>query len=810
MNLKKILFYILVLTTFVSNANYFSLSGFVFDQQNQPIPYVNVFIKNSDKIATTDLNGKYFFELKDGTYELIYKMLGYEDLEINVTITQNTVKNVWLKQSEEALDEIVVKISKKDPAYDIIKKTIENKDKFLNQYEGLSCNFYIKATENQSIDSSKITLDDILNDTIKDQKSKMNMVEVKGKLHTQKPNDFKEIVDGYTVRGSGDELFFLSNTDVDFNIYNNLIYSSLTEAPLISPLNWTSVLAYKFRLLEQYQFGDDLVSRIEVMPRKSGTALFEGEIHIINEKWSVKKIDFNVNKRAMNFYNVFNIKQEYINVNDSLWIIDKQVFTYKTKSGKTDFNGKTVVYYDSMVVNPTFPKRFFGVEVGVKTEQAYQRDTTYWNLQRPEPLTLEEQVHVAYTDSIQGVLDSDWYKDSIQDESNRVTLPNILWFGQDYVNWRKKRTLYFAPMANMFDPVSPGGFRVGYYLTYYKKFEQSKRFMYLVPNVTYGVRNEDFKGSMNARFMYDPYHLRQVYAIGGRQFNLINPYDAYINMFRRSNFFEQDFLILGHRMELFNGFYLNTSFEYADRKDIADYIFGDVSDQIFENNTPIDFDPYKSFSTQVGFEFTPFQKYIREPNEKIVLGSKWPTFSVDYTKGYDGILNSTVDFDKVEFSLSHQHRLGTFGTSKWNLGVGKFLDTTNLQIVDYKYQRQGDPILYTNPYSTFQLLETTFPTFDWYLEWHYLHRFNGAIMNKLPLVRKLGLRFVAGNGILYAFENNYQHVELFTGVERVFRFWRERVRIGVYYAVSQSSEGFNNGIKFSIEHFDKQSQEWSF
>ena len=34
--------------------------------------------------------------------------------------------------------------------------------------------------------------------------------------------------------------------------------------------------------------------------------------------------------------------------------------------------------------------------------------------------------------------------------------------------------MYFAPMANMIDPVSPGGFRIGYYMTYYKKFEESK------------------------------------------------------------------------------------------------------------------------------------------------------------------------------------------------------------------------------------------------------------------------------------------------------------------------------------------------
>ena len=701
---------------------------------------------------------------------------------------------------------LLLKFPKKIPAYDIIKKAIEHKSDNMWMYSSMESNFYIKAVETRKTDTTSLDKEQSKEGT------NLNLVEVNGKFYKQEPNKVKEVVDAYTVKGKDDELHFLSNLDVDFNFYNNLIYSSLTEAPLISPLNWTSVMAYKFKLLSTYNYDDKLVYKIAVQPRKSGNALFEGEIDIVDESWAIKRIDFNVNKRSMNYFNEFNIKQHYNLLNDSIWFITKNEYSYKTSSGKTDFFGKTTVIYDSIKFDLVFPKRFFGVEVGVKTEDAYERDSTYWNLKRPEPLTTEEQKHIAYTDSVYGVSNSEWYKDSIEGQTNKITLKNILWFGQDYVNWRKKKSMYFAPVANMFDPVSPGGFRVGYYMVYYKKYDKSKRNFRMVPNFTYGIRNEDLKGSVNGSFLYDPYHIRQVYGAVGRSFNLINPYDAYINMFRRSNFFEQDFLLLGHRMELFNGFYLNTSFEFANRKSIAHYDFVLDSNQIFENNNAVDFEPYKSLATQVGFDYTPQQKYIREPNEKIVLGSKWPTFGVLYTKGFDNVLRSSVDYDKIQFTMNHQNRLGVFGTSKWRVESGKFLTQRNLQPIDYKYQREGDPFLYTNPFTTFQLLPSTFPTFDWYVEWHHLHRFNGAIMNKLPLVRKLALRFVVGDGSLYTLDNNSgQHIEVFTGVERVFRFWRERFRLGVYYAVSQSSmAGFNNGLKFSIEYFDKQSQQWNF
>ena len=807
--MRNLVILIFILSSIVSKANFYSLSGYVYDKNNQPIPYANVFVKNTTIATSSDINGKYFLELTEGTYEIVYKMLGYEEKVLDVTIQKNVIKNVWLKESIDDLSEVVVKVSKKDPAYDIIKKTIENKSKYIKQYDALKSEFYIKASETTIVDSSKIKLKEKV-DSVESIKAStnMNLVELNGVLHYQYPNNVKEIVEGYHVKGNEDDLFFLSNTEVYFNFYKNLIYSGLTEAPLVSPLNWTAILSYKYKLLEVYDYNGQQVNRIEIKARKNGNALFEGQIHIIEDEWAIHKLDLRVSKKVLNYYDKFRIIQTYDKI-DSLWLLTQQDFEYSTKASKKQFDGRTVVYYKKFEINPKYEKRFFSSELGVKTQEAYDRDSTYWNLQRPEPLTEKEQEHVAFIDSVSGVLDSEWYKDSIEELRNAIKPLNILVLGQQYSNWRKKKELYFAPAINMINPISPGGLRVNYFISYYKKFE-NRKYVYLVPSVSYGVRNEDIKGTLSCDILYDPYHQRELYAFGGREFDLINPYDAYINMFKRSNFFEKDFLIFGHRMELVNGLYLNTSLEWADRAAISNYEFGTISDRIFDDNKAIDFESYSSFSTLVGLDYTPKQKYLREPHEKIVLGSKWPTFSVMYKKGLAGPLGSIVDYDRIELGIKQKHRLGVFGTSEWRAESGKFLTKKELRQVDYIFQRQGDPFLYTDPFNTFQLLPETFPTFDWYVEWHYLHRFNGVIMNKIPFLRKAGIRLVAGQSMLYAFENDFKHVELFGGAERVFRFWRERFRIGVYYAVGNSSTGFHNGFKFSIEYFDKRTQKWNF
>jgi hypothetical protein len=64
-----------------------SISGFVLDEQNNPIPFAKVFVKNySNTGGITSIEGKYSFHLAEGNYELIYSSLGFESQTLNITI----------------------------------------------------------------------------------------------------------------------------------------------------------------------------------------------------------------------------------------------------------------------------------------------------------------------------------------------------------------------------------------------------------------------------------------------------------------------------------------------------------------------------------------------------------------------------------------------------------------------------------------------------------------------------------------------------------------------------------------------------
>lgn len=144
--------------------------------------------------------------------------------------------------------------------------------------------------------------------------------------------------------------------------------------------------------------------------------------------------------------------------------------------------------------------------------------------------------------------------------------------------------------------------------------------------------------------------------------------------------------------------------------------------------------------------------------------------------------------------------MATFGTGNYKVRTGKFINKKDLRMVDYMHQRQGDPLLFSNPHRAFQALDSTFPVFDRFYEGHYVHEFNGLFLNKIPLMKKLQLREIAGGGFLIAPERDLKYFELFAGIERVIK-WPfnplTKFKLGIY-VVGSAANKFNNPVQFKV------------
>ena len=99
----------------ISIAQTNSIAGKLIDVEydNEPLAFVNVFIKGTEKGVTSDIDGLYSIEnMAPGSYTVVYSFLGYKTVEIpNVKVIPGevTLIDVPMEPSAAALDEVVIK-----------------------------------------------------------------------------------------------------------------------------------------------------------------------------------------------------------------------------------------------------------------------------------------------------------------------------------------------------------------------------------------------------------------------------------------------------------------------------------------------------------------------------------------------------------------------------------------------------------------------------------------------------------------------------------------------------------------------------
>ncbi|MCP9199247.1 TonB-dependent receptor [Gramella sp. GC03-9] len=106
----RLLLPLLLILTSIAYAQNSSLSGTITDENNVPIPGVNILL-NGNQGTLTDFNGYYEFKnLQPASYNMEISFLGYEDQTevINLSEGQNKVLNFTLETSNESLQEIEI------------------------------------------------------------------------------------------------------------------------------------------------------------------------------------------------------------------------------------------------------------------------------------------------------------------------------------------------------------------------------------------------------------------------------------------------------------------------------------------------------------------------------------------------------------------------------------------------------------------------------------------------------------------------------------------------------------------------------
>jgi hypothetical protein len=814
--------------------------GIVVDTARAPLPMVQIFNRDGAKLGQTRLDGYFNLNLRTGSYKLIFSHPDFYSVEIPTLVTAQTkdTLNIILVPKTEKIQGAEIRREYKDPAADYMRKAIAQRDFWYSRIPNQSAQIYIKAfeiteqkikpkaatvaTDIDPLDAAVInnTNDPYANtipvvsvsDTAKNRISANAFVEIAMQRDASTDGKIKETRNGVQKVGSKAGLFYLSTTEGDFNLYQNLLdVPALCPLPIMSPLSNSALLAYRFKFLGAYQHPQyGRVLRIGMTGKQTANATLSGELHLVDTTYWILKAELKFPRHLMAEYDAMTLIQYNQLDSQEYLLIDSQRFNYSTKYGKSLNKATTLVDYKSITVVPNFPKNHFGMEVSKTTQEAYERDSTYWQQQRTQPLSNQETKFINTADSIKRVVTSDKYLDSVEAQINKVTLKSLVLEGQGYRDRKKGITLRFQPLWNIYQPWWPGGGRLSLWNSFDKTFENKKTFEFN-ENLSYGINNKDVRGTIYMSHMYNPYKRALIFASVGRDFGMVNMNAAYIDLFRRDNFYQNKHINVYHRQELINGLFLQVQGELSDRKDMSTYVFDEFGDSLFENNDPLNFVDHRAFFASFNLSYTPFQRYMSEPKQKVILGSAWPTFSINYKQAVPGVFKSNIDYQYLEYRIDHSFPWGLLGTSELRAVSGSFLSSRNVNVVDYRYQRRADPVIFTPPMFAFQQLDSTFTTFKRFYEVHYQHSFNGSLVNKIPFLKKLSLYEKAGVNVLYAPERrNLFFYEGYVGIDKLVRIWRDRFKVGIYYTAGYANlfEKPRYGFKINFEYYDRLNNKW--
>jgi len=817
----KILTFLLVILIIRTGFSQRLLNGYITNENNLPLAGAEIFVKNVTELRTVaDAQGYYEMYLNVGEYYLVFTADGYQDREAYLGMRDNDVQRdiqlFPMKLSE--VQEVRVTAKKSNVGRDKIMKVVAQREQLNPWNYPHEVDVYIKATEQRENtaknknEQAPTDQDPIENQgKIPEWINKLQLMEVELHRSFAPPNQVKEIRNAYKSHGDVSQLYYTTTVKSNFNFFENLLHlDDLHQTPIASPISAPGIIAYKYKLEEKYEENGYMISKIKISPRNTATSTLEGFIWVIDTLWLVQKLDLTMNKGNLLIYDYFRIEQDYQIEGDSLCVLKKQVLTYGVKYKNQVSQCKTEALFSNYNFQPSFVKRHFNSEVAVTTQEAYERDSSYWEQKRTIALTEEEIKFIRAKDSIRDYFNRKEYLDSIDAVFNKVTLLKVLWFGVDHRNRELKQQWTIGSLASTAQPIYIAGPRVAPSFDYFKKWKD-ERTLDSYTRISYGFLNGDWKGDSWWKYRFDPFHFGFLRVALTHDFDVIRGFDAITQIYKRDNFFESTKLNINLEYELFNGFYAYANSQFTKRRSIEGYDFLDGIDQSLPNNDPLAFNPYDAYILNFGASYTPKQRYMREPNRKVVLGSAYPTFSIHYERGLPHIWNSAVDHAYLQLEVTQNFKIGTIGTSSYRASIGKFLSSRAIYEPDYKFQRRSDPLWFSNPLYSFQGFDTTLRTTDYVMQAHYIHHDNGAILNKIPYFKKTRVGLVAGGGAMYIKEYNWQHYEVLAGLERNFKMSRRRLRIGIYGVVSDGNQiEPTSAWKISFAILDDRSMKWNF
>jgi hypothetical protein len=759
MNLKLLPFFLLfgMLSVFSQT----KVSGYVFDEKDEPVAFANVIFKGSTEGTITNEDGRFYLESETTWNTLIISFLGYEMKEITLDKKVNYDLKFVLKEEASALDEVVIvsgKQSKKaseNPAIRILKKIWERKRKNgLNQFKQYAYDKYEKVEFDlntidsaliksklfrgmefvfEEVDTSSVTGKTYLPIFINEAVSKV--------YGDNQINKEKEDLKGNKNSGFSNNqviIDFIDDLYADFDVYDN--YLKFFDKSFVSPLSRTGIQTYNYVLSDSAFIDNKWCYNIVYYPRRKNELTFKGDFWVNDSTYAIKDINLQASKSAnINWVKEIYIEQEFEVLNDSVFLIKRDYmlsdFALNKKEKSRGVYGKRTTLYENYIFNQPKEEAFYEEEVYAFDEDIYNRDDDFWEQNRLESLNKDEKGVYKMLDTLK----------TVKKFKRLYNIGSILASG--YVEFPSINFDY-GPIFSTFGFNDVEGLRLR---TGGRTYFGPNDLWRLEGFIAYGFRDEKFKYGISGKWLLDKKsrltifggHRRDVEQIGA---SLTSSTDvlgrslasnAVITAGNNDKLTSINLTTLGFEIEPVKnlGFRLNASYrtlESASRTFSLDY-----NDPFAPNGVSSE---TKQFETRFSVAFYPKRQMTGYGVERKEKNDNFARLFTQISQGIEGVMNSDFDYTKVQFSYIQPWQVGGFGRLTTSLEAGKTFGEVPLGLLSVVPGNQT----YFSIYNTFPQLDFYEFVTDTYTSMHVEHNFNGRLFSRIPFLKQYNLRFVLG------------------------------------------------------------------
>ena len=766
--MKKI---ITLLFLFFSVLSFAQIKGTLTDSKGNPIPFANIYVKDTYISTTTNEQGKYTLNLKtEGSFVILFQYLGYKT-EKKVIQYNNTAQviDVVLNEEDIQLNEVVID-KKINPAIEIIKNAIANRKDNSKKTAKYNADFYSRGifrVKNlpKTIMGQKLDFfDEIIDST---RSGILYLSETVSKITFQKPDKMKEVIVASKLSGNDNGFSFNNAADVNFDFYENYLDF---DVKVISPIADNAFNYYKYKF--DGSFADEnnkLINKIKVTPKRTTEPAMEGYIYIVDDSWEIYAVDLSIKGSQIQnpAVNTLTLKQSFsYNGKNKIWTKNTQTIDFEAGMLGININGRFTYVFSNFEFPEKFEKKTFTAEVLKFEPNANKKEDSFWNTIRPVPLTIEESTDYLKKDALQTKKKSKKYLDSIDGKRNKFRFQDVI-MGYRYSNSFKKWSLnYDGPLlSTSFNTVQGWKSQAG--LSYFKRDEEKRTYTSIGSRFDYGFSEKKLRVLGSFTHKFNNINNSTISVFGGssiNQFNGSNPISTIVNTVSslafKNNFmklYEKNFVSANFGREVINGLNLNLNLEYSERKPLwntTDHS-STKTDDIYSSNNPLlpfdyvtpAFDKHNLLKTNILVRIKFGQHYWTRPDGKYNIGNDaYPTLSFGYEKAF-AATDKKYEYDLLSARVTQDLSIGNKGAMKINLRAGKFFNANTISFVDYKHFNGNQTHVtggdgYTNLFNNLPYYSAS--TNDSYLEFHVEHNDKGYLMNKIPLLNKLQSQLVLG------------------------------------------------------------------